>query len=123
MKGKTYYLAGPMSGRPNDNIPAFEDAAGYLRHLGYHIFSPVEMEQMTGQSKPSSELSNNELRRIARQDMLMIAEWCDGIILLPGWEVSKGAKAEYALARWLGMECYELRSHSLYEIEPKALVI
>ena len=30
--------------------------------------------------------------------------WCDAIYMLPGWENSKGARAELAIANWIGKQ-------------------
>lgn len=36
------YLAGPMTGLPEHNFPAFHAEAARLRGLGYHVENPAE---------------------------------------------------------------------------------
>ena len=36
------YLAGPMTGLPEFNYPAFHAEAARLRQLGYHVENPAE---------------------------------------------------------------------------------
>lgn len=36
------YIAGPMTGLPDFNFPAFNDMAAILRGLGYHVENPAE---------------------------------------------------------------------------------
>ncbi|MDQ0735314.1 DUF4406 domain-containing protein [Arthrobacter agilis] len=83
----TLYLAGPMSGLPDFNYPAFHEAAAKLRAAGYTVLNPAE------NPKPEPETWQGYMR-------LAIAQLiqADGIALLPGWEVSRGAMVEYTLA-------------------------
>ena len=83
------YLAGPMSGIPNSNHPAFHAAAKKLRAEGHKVMSPAE------------EYPNPKkfVRRTGFFDYCrFICAVADGVALLPGWEYSPGAKAEHALA-------------------------
>lgn len=41
----TLYIAGPMSGLPDHNYPAFHDAASVLTKAGYSILNPAENEK------------------------------------------------------------------------------
>lgn len=86
------YLAGPMSGLPDDNYPAFHAAAGALRAIGQVVESPAE------NPKPGVPTWENYLRAALTQ-MLR----CDSILLLPGWEESRGARLEKHVAEALGM--------------------
>jgi len=36
------YIAGPMTGLPEFNYPAFNAAAEYLRSLGHHVENPAD---------------------------------------------------------------------------------
>ena len=86
------YLAGPMSGLPDDNFPAFHAAAGALRAIGQVVENPAE------NPAPADPTWENYLRAALTQ-MLR----CDSILLLPGWEESRGAKLEKYVAEALGM--------------------
>lgn len=46
------------------------------------------------------------LRHAAERDLAAILT-CDSIHLLPGWQESKGARAERAVAEWIGLGVFE----------------
>lgn len=88
------YLAGPMTGLPDDNLPAFHEGAARLRALGYEVVSPAETD---GEPQSSRTWADWMRRDIA---LLLV---CDGVACLPGWEASRGATLETDIARGLGM--------------------
>lgn len=106
MKAKTrVYVAGPMSGLPDANYPAFYAAASKLRTLGYAVENPAENpEPAAGAADPWREYMRMGITQLMR---------CDAIVMLPGWEKSPGAKIEHALAGQLGIPC-----HLLHELAP-----
>lgn len=81
-----WYLAGPMTGYPNDNIPAFLEAKKFLERKGLNIDLPYDLERQG----PADEDSWNYC---IPKDIEILLK-CDGIILLPGWKHSRGAKLE-----------------------------
>lgn len=93
------YLAGPMSGIDDNNLPAFRAAAKALRARGYRILSPhEEAPYMDGQ--PYSYYIH--------RDLIVLLTRCDSIALLPGWESSAGAQLEYAVAKTCGYLMYDV---------------
>jgi len=111
------YIAGPMQGIPNFNYPLFNEVANEFRMLGHEVFNPAEKDtQAHGYDIPAdnsaacNKFATDEhgfsLRRALRDDLCWIAENADGIVLLPGWEYSKGAGAEWALAKALQIKFY-----------------
>lgn len=106
------YLAGPMRGRPYFNFPAFKVGARRLRGLGHEVFSPAERDiEAHGEDVNDSATGNLEdvkdsgfsLREALAADTQWIALQADAVVVLPGWEESKGALAEVALARALNL--------------------
>ncbi|MFM0135073.1 DUF4406 domain-containing protein [Caballeronia grimmiae] len=92
------YIAGPMSGYPELNFPAFHAEAARLRQLGYEVINPAEIN-----ADPAAgwlECMRADIRELVT---------CDGIALLPGWEKSRGATVEHTLARGLGLSVYQAR--------------
>ncbi|WP_445946948.1 DUF4406 domain-containing protein [Shewanella sp.] len=87
---KKVYIAGPMSGMVGGNRREFHLAADVQRELGHVVLNPATLP---------AGLSEPEYMSIC-MPMLMC---CDMIYLLDGWEDSNGAKAEYALAKKLGL--------------------
>lgn len=95
------YLAGPMSGYPQFNFPAFFAAAKKLREAGFEVISPAEIDckedgdvalrSKTGDPIEASRSWGDFLSR----DVKLIADTgIEGIVFLPGWSKSKGAKLE-----------------------------
>ena len=91
------YLSGPMTGLPDYNFPAFEQARDRIRMMGHEVICPAEAGQVEGW----------EWRDYMKRDILMMLE-ADSLVVLPGWEDSRGARLEVHLASALGMTVYDL---------------
>lgn len=87
------YIAGPMTGLPEFNYPAFHAKAAELRAQGYEVRNPAEND---GEStdKPWAFYMRLALRSLLE---------CDEIHLLPGWSTSRGANIERFVAWSIGM--------------------
>lgn len=92
------YIAGPMSGLPEYNRPAFFEAEQQLTEAGFEVINPAR------NVLPGAEDMNEYQVWLGymRLSLPQIAE-CDGIAKLDGWENSKGAKIEVNLALSLGL--------------------
>lgn len=106
---KKVYLAGPMSGYPEWNFPAFHKAAEELRAEGYHVFSPAEVDEIFFENRDDINRQYEEnfkeaYKKCLRVDFNYIMDHADVMIMLPGWEGSRGATAEHALARCMDLE-------------------
>ena len=109
------YLAGPMRGYPEFNFPAFHEAARNLRSLGHVVFSPAEKDNerhgkdissgnATGDVTMAEKDHGFSLRVALGDDLAWICAEAEAIALLPGWENSSGAAAEFATAKALGLK-------------------
>lgn len=101
------YLAGPMQGYEDFNFPAFDAAADKLRKEGHEVFNPADKDrERCGENVNKSKTGNLadaeangfDLRVAFKDDTDYICRHADAIALLPGWEYSGGARAEWALA-------------------------
>ena len=113
------YIAGPMRGYPNWNYEAFAKAEEYLKKCGWsNVINPATLdenyEDTKGLGAPEDfdpdkiESHQDANRRIMRRDVDVICDECVAIFMLPGWESSKGACAEFYLAASIGLEiCYQ----------------
>lgn len=87
------YIAGPMSGLPDFNYPAFDRRAAELRALGWIVENPAE-----NPVPPCGSWAG-----YMRMALCQLAT-CTHIHMLPGWEQSKGARLEWHIAEALGLE-------------------
>lgn len=91
------YLSGGMTGIKDFNFPAFNSLAGRLEAKGIKVFNPAEKGSVDT-SRPWTTMM-----KIAITEMMKT----DKVVVLPGWQKSKGALIEVKLAKSLGMEVIE----------------
>lgn len=77
------YVAGPMTGHPELNFPAFNATAAALRAAGHEVENPAEINP-----DPAAEWTDCMFA-----DLKALTD-CDAIVMLPGWEKSPGAQIE-----------------------------
>lgn len=85
------YVAGPVTGKEQLNLPAFEDAAAMLRESGYEAVIPHD------HVPPDAEW--HDAMRICIPLMLT----CDGVALIDEWSRSEGARLEVFVAHECGL--------------------
>lgn len=111
------YVAGPMRGIPEFNFPAFHDATAALRARRHEVFSPAERDikhhgadiskgNVTGDEAVAAAEHGFNLREALKDDLEFICLHADAVAVLPGWENSKGARAEVATAKALGLKVF-----------------
>lgn len=91
---KRIYIAGPVTGLPKLNRPAFEAAAETLRAVSHEPVIPHDHVPAHACWKSAMKICLPELLG------------CDYVALLPGWEDSRGAKIEKKLAEASGIPVY-----------------
>lgn len=91
------YIAGPMTGIPEFNYPAFDAAQADLVAAGYEVESPAAAGQVHWWGW--EEYMRRGLAELLR---------CQAVALLPGWEGSKGTLVEVGVAETLRMWVFPL---------------
>ena len=86
------YIAGPMTGLPDFNFPAFHAKAAELRASGMEVVNPAELNPDA--VKSWKQCMKEDIRELVN---------CDVICPLPGWEKSRGASLEMKIAKELGI--------------------
>lgn len=117
------YLAGAMSGLPEHGFPLFRDAAVDLRARGLNIVSPVELDESEGfdaLTEPDVSPGSEKWAEFLARDVRVVADpSIEAVIVLPGWERSRGANLEVRVARSLGKKI--LRYPDLEPVDPRPL--
>ena len=118
---KKYYLAGPMTGYSDWNIPTFKRVRDELTAQGYNIVLPADLDN------PSPDHPPTDFSWWLGEDVKLVLE-SDGIIFLEEWERSRGAciEAFTGLAKYAKDKEFEFKLHitkgvtgwALYEASP-----
>lgn len=104
---RTIYVAGPMTGLPDFNYPAFNAAAAKLRAMGHTVLNPAE--------NPTPPCGTwQAYMRMALAQLVQ----CECIVLLPGWTESRGALIERWLAQVLQIEVMHFTDAAMLEQVP-----
>ena len=130
---KTIYIAGPMTGLPQFNIPAFESAAFELRQAGFHVVSPIELDSdaisnealasKDGAMPSSGTIGGETWGNILARDVRVIADTIDGIAVLRDWHKSRGARLEVFVGLLCDRPIYEYGHPGMLEEIKRSIVI
>ncbi len=102
------YIAGPMRGYPLYNFPAFDEARNVINSFNDSLaISPADIDRENGFDPDSDiEFTAAMAKDAISRDIDILLHRADAIAVLPGWEGSKGATVEVALAEFLGLRVY-----------------
>jgi len=101
-----FYIAGPMTGYPEHNFPAFDAAQAHLEQLGFACINPANLERSI--PVPEHEPWDRTFaKHCIRRDLIAIIDQCHALYLLRGWKKSRGAAVETSLARYSNMPMIE----------------
>lgn len=109
MTEKKIYIAGPMSGYFEHNKTAFINKELQLRNDGWpanNIFNPINHEASLMVQSGKVRDTQEAYRMCMAIDCEFICKEATHIVMLNGWEQSKGAMAEWTLANCLGLEIW-----------------
>lgn len=110
LNGAAIYLSGPMAGSLYYNRAGFAEAEAMLYNLGARIvFNPCEHYRKGG------KLPDWSTYECMRRNLSILTGGAshkpnfDMMVLLDGWEYSKGSNAERMCAEVIGMHIHTLR--------------
>ena len=115
---RSVYIAGKMRGLPDHNFPAFDRAKERAYQAGFKtVHSPADMDR-EDDHKIMELLDEYERQTVYAIRDLDAVTRSTSIAMIPGWETSVGARAEYFLAVWLGKEILDAETfRPLGEVE------
>lgn len=118
---QTVYIAGPMTGIEDFNFRAFDAASYKWKEKGFDVINPAALSRQKAEEL-GIEIGELCVRECAMLDLVEIISRASHMFMLKGWEYSKGAKTEHALAQWLGISIsYEveesIKAHNTHNKE------
>lgn len=96
----TLYVCGPMTGIPDYNRPAFDDAAASLRSVGFSTYNPADLSHEV--ERLGFHVEDVPRAWYLRRALGMLLG-STAVAVLPGHESSPGARLELTIAEALGM--------------------
>lgn len=110
------YIAGPMTGKPQFNVPKFDEVAIALRSQGFQVVSPAELdspemrklalESEYGELAPLEEGTGETWGHVLARDVKLIADQgIEGIVFISSdWYLSRGARLEATVGLLCGLK-------------------
>jgi len=95
------YIAGPMTGLPDFNYPAFHKAKEILEAKGFIVRSPADVP------------IQDSVEDYMRIDIPLLCS-CNCTLFLPGWENSKGANIERLISIAIGNQLYKMIDDEIF---------
>lgn len=94
MMDSMIYISGPITG-DNAYRQKFKAAAEQLKARGYSVVNPAELDDVLPvDSMTWSQILDHCLDLLGR---------CDAVVVLPGWQQSRGCNREVGYAQGAGM--------------------
>jgi hypothetical protein len=90
---KRVYISGPVTGMPDLNFPAFNNAERILQKAGYATLNPATYPE------------GLEYQHYMDISMAFVRS-SEKLLMLDGWENSAGASAEHAYAKAIGLDIH-----------------
>lgn len=115
------YVSGGMTGWPDNNQEAFDEAARVLAEMGHDVTTPVELGRKDGEVLEGDgfNASDEEYEGFLSRDLdLISADRFDAIVFVRGWKTSGGAGREGRKAIREGLRLYVLRDGLLLSLSP-----
>lgn len=101
LKSLKVFIAGPMRGYDNYNFPEFDRLEKILEDNGIECVNPGRISRKFKEADVNSDMSiYNEMVRQQQE----AERTCNAILLLDGWQWSRGARLEVKTAAELGMQ-------------------
>lgn len=106
---KQIYIAGPMSGYPEFNFPAFFSAQHRFEADGWTVWNPANKDSEAAVQEDASFATGDATTLVKNGwdykdaylwDVTKII-YGDAIYMLKGWENSPGARGEWAVAQFI----------------------
>lgn len=108
------YLAGPMTGYPDWNFPAFHIITKRLRDAGHEVLNPAEND--------GGDASAGDWAYFMRQDLGHVCA-VEAVAVLHGWERSRGAALEVTVAHALGLPILDCDTLEPLDVEAVPFVV
>lgn len=128
------YISGGMTNIPEFNFPLFDSVARRWEAEGNVAFSPAENDrnvllehgiddvtQVPGYAEGDVSRYNESIgdtKDLFRWDFNTITNECDSIVMIPGWELSTGARWERLVAEALGLRIVLALEHEAFGSVP-----
>lgn len=131
------YVAGPMTGKPLFNFPQFDMVSERLRAAGHAVISPADLTRQTwldrgicfDPSMPPEQHEPTDYALYMRNDIQAVMD-VDALVLLDGWEKSRGASMEVAIGHMFGKRFflandgdYHYATVNMEEITPEVSLV
>lgn len=122
---KRIYLAGPMTGYPLYNFPAFDAAQRKWASAYWSVITPADLNRQLYMQRhgrefdpatDTAEWGDEVVHEMFWRDLEAIKN-TDAIAMLQGWRKSRGANIELSVARALNKEVYDDQTMKLLEPE------
>lgn len=104
-KSEPVYLAGPMTGYKSFNVPAFMAGRDELEQMGFTVQLPGDLDDPTvveqllaSPDGTHSSVGGPTWGDCLAIDVKLISDVVGGVVVLPGWNKSRGARLETFVA-------------------------
>lgn len=117
-KIKSVYISGPITKNPKGNARAFQEATDKIRELGFEVVSPSELDEeadLLTEELAKVNSGSKEWAQLLVRDILHVTA-VDALVVIDGWQASRGAKLEVLLANSLKKKVF---NYSTLEVIPE----